>query len=251
MIALIPQFNFVTMEKSELTMRGIRREFAEGWLRVSRDSTAFLGLVLLVVTSTSTLVIATLLPKFSTNVLGVAPENIVFVLAPVVIGVFLGLRSVEFIADRSNKLITISVAFVFMAGSLIALGFVAQGAEVVRSADPVGLFNDEIAGDRGARILATILLANVYCFSLTVVMTMGRALLNERIPLRMQGRVFAAQAVLANLTAILPVLVAGVLADMVGVAPVLVGAGVLALLAALWSEARGSRAVAAEPAAGQ
>jgi hypothetical protein len=67
----------------------------------------------------------------------------------------------------------------------------------------------------------------------------------------MQGRVFAAQAVLANLTAIVPVLIASLLADAVGVAPVLVAAGVLALLAALWSEARGSRAVAVESAAGQ
>jgi MFS family permease len=250
MTTIIPQFNFVSTNKSELTLRAMRREFAIGWMRVSRDSTAFLGLILLVVASTSTLVVATLLPKFSTHVLGIAAENIVFVLAPVVLGVFLGLRSVEFFADHFNKLVTISAAYVLMAASLMALGFVPESARFISSLDPVGIFNESILGDRSARILATILYANVYCFALIVVMTMGRVLINERIPLQMQGRVFAAQAVLANLSAIAPVLVAGLLADAIGVAPVLVGAGVLALLAALWSEARGSRTVAAEPMPG-
>ena len=250
MITIIPQFNFTSAEKGDLSLNSVRREFAEGWLRVSRDSIAFLGLVLLVVTSTATLVVATLLPKFATSVLGIAPENIVFVLAPVVVGVVVGLRTVEFFADRFNKLVTISAAYVLMAGSLIALGFVPESARFLRDVDPLGLFNENLLGENSARMACTILYANLYCFALTVVMTMGRVLINERIPLQMQGRVFAAQAVLANLTAIVPVVAAGLLADAVGVAPVLVGAGVAALLAAVWSEARSSRAVAADPVAG-
>jgi hypothetical protein len=245
LLTVIPQFHFITTENGgSVSLRAMRRDFAEGWLRVSRDSTAFLGLVLLVVTSTSTLIVATLLPKFSTHVLDIAPENIVFVLAPVVIGVFAGLRSVEFIVDRFNKLVTISAAYLLMAASLIALGLVPASGGFIRAIDAVGLFDEGVLGDQGARILATMLYGNLYCFALTVVMTMGRVLINERIPLRMQGRVFAAQAVLGNLTAILPVLLAGLLADAVGVEPVLVCAGIGALLAAAWSQARSSRVIA-------
>ena len=72
---------------------------------------------------------------------------------------------------------------------------------------------------------------------------MGRVLLNERVPLAMQGRVFAAQAVLANLVAIVPVVLAGLVADASVCEPVLVCAGVGALLAAAWSQARSSRVV--------
>jgi MFS family permease len=249
LITVIPQFHFVTTEKrGEVSLRAVRRDFAEAWLRLSRDSTAFLGLVLLVATSTSTLVIATLLPKFATQVLRIQPENIVFVLAPSAIGVFVGLRSVEFISDRLNKLVTISAAYVLMAGSLIALGLVPASGDFIRSLDPAGIFRDSLLGERGARILATVIYANVFCFALTAVMTMGRVLINERIPIQMQGRVFAAQAVLANLTAILPVLLAGLLADALGVTSVLISAGVVALAAAVWSHARSSRVVApAEP----
>jgi hypothetical protein len=72
---------------------------------------------------------------------------------------------------------------------------------------------------------------------------MGRALINERVQLAMQGRVFAAQSILTNLVAIVPVLLAGLVADAIGVAPVLICAGIGAILAAAWSQARSSRVV--------
>jgi hypothetical protein len=90
----------------------------------------------------------------------------------------------------------------------------------------------------------TVVFGNFYGFALTVVLTMGRALLNERIPVAMQGRVFAAQSILSNLVAIVPVVLASLLADAIGVAPVLISAGVGALLAAAWSRARSSRTIA-------
>jgi len=244
LVTLIPQFHFVSAEASgEVTLRAMRREFAEGWLRLNRDPTAFLAVILLVVTSTSVLIIATLLPKFSVNVLGIAPENIVFVLAPVGVAVFCGLRSVEFLSARLNKLVTISAAYVLMAAALIALGLVPASASFLQSLDPLGSFSAGPLNDQTARILMTVFYGNVYGFSLTLVLTMGRVLINERIPLAMQGRVFAAQGVLTNLVAIAPVVLASLVADAAGVAPVLVCAGIGALLAAAWSQARSSRIV--------
>ena len=251
MMTVIPQFHFATTDKvGDVSLRTMRREFAQAWLHISRDSIAFLGLILLVATSVTTLIVATLLPRFATHVLGIAPENIVFVLAPIAIGVFLGLRSVELLVNRFNKLVTISVAYLLIAASLVALGLVPASASLIRLFDVPGVFGDAMLGERGARILATAVFANVYCFALTIILTMGRVLINERIPLQMQGRVFAAQTVLANLMAILPVVLAGLLADTIGVAPVLICTGIGALAAAAWSQARSSRAVAPEPVDG-
>jgi MFS family permease len=167
------------------------------------------------------------------------------VLAPVGFAVFLGLRSVEFLSDRFNKLVTISAAYGLMAAALIALGLVPSSAEFLRSLDPLGTFSAGLLDDRAARIAVTIFYANVYGFALTLVLTMGRVLLNERIPMAMQGRVFAAQSVLTNLVAIPPVILAGLVADALGVEPVLICAGILAILAAAWSQARSSRTVPA------
>jgi MFS family permease len=242
LITIIPQFHFMAEKGApKVTIRSARREFAESWIRLNRDPVAFLGLILLVVTGASTLIVATLLPKFSVYVLNVAPENIVFILAPVTIAVFLGLRSVEFLADHFNRLAMISGAYVLMAAALMALGLVPASADLLESIDPTGILST--IGGSAPRIAVTIIYANIYAFALTIVLTMGRTLLNERVPREMQGRVFAAQTVLANLVAIAPVVLAGLLADAVGVEPVLVGAGIAALLAAAWSHARSSRVV--------
>jgi MFS family permease len=244
MICVIPQFHFTSTDGlKKVSIKSARREFANSWQSLSRDSTAFLGMILLVVTSASSLIVATLMPKFSVHILHIAPENIVFVLAPAAIAVFIGLRSVEVLADRFNRLATIAGAYTLMAASLIALGLVPAAADVIRSADPTGIFH--LLGGVSARIFVTIVFANVYAFGLTIVLTMGKVLLNERVPIEMQGRVFAAQTVLANLVAIVPVVAAGFLADAIGVEPVLVAAGVGAVLAALWSQARSSRVVPA------
>jgi predicted MFS family arabinose efflux permease len=250
LVTVIPQFHFAsTDEGRDLSLRSIRREFAQSWLFLSRDSVAFLALILLVVTSISTLIIATMLPKFSIQVLQIEPENIVFVLAPAGFAIFIGLRSVEQLSDRFNKLITISGAYGLMAASLIALGFVPESADLMRSFDPVGIFSDGRLDERAARIIMTILYANLYGFSLTIVLTMGRALINERVPWEMQGRVFAAQSVLSNLCAIIPVVLAGLVADTIGVQPVLIAAGVGAILTAIWSQMRSSRVPSPEPSA--
>jgi MFS family permease len=244
MVTIIPQFHFASTEDTrEMSMRAVRREFATSWLHLCRDATAFLALILLVVTTISTLIVATMMPKFSIQVLHLEPENIVFVLAPVGIAIFLGLRSVEYLSDRFNKLVTISAGYGLMAASLIALGFVPAVANWLQSIDPTGVFGADALGIKGARIAVTIAFGNVYGFALTVVLTMGRALLNERVPVAMQGRVFAAQSILSNLVAIVPVVLASLAADAIGVAPVLICAGVGALLAAAWSRARSSRTV--------
>ncbi len=248
LITVIPQFHFASTEDARgLSLRSIRREFAESWLFLSRDSAAFLALVLLVVTSISTLILATMLPKFSLQVLDIEPENIVFVLAPVGVAIFLGLRSVEYLSDRFNKLVTISAAYGLMAASLIAMGLVVSSADLLQSFDPLGLFSSGPMNEKAARVTMTVLYANLYGFSLTIVLTMGRALINERVPWEMQGRVFAAQSVLTNLCAILPVVLAGILADTIGVQPVLICAGIGAILAAIWSQARSSRVPSPEP----
>ncbi len=248
LITVIPQFHFASTEDARgLSLRSIRREFAESWLFLSRDSTAFLALVLLVVTSISTLILATMLPKFSLQVLDIEPENIVFVLAPVGVAIFLSLRSVEYLSDRFNKLVTISAAYGLMAASLIAMGLVVSSADLLQSFDPLGLFSSGPMNEKAARVTMTVLYANLYGFALTIVLTMGRALINERVPWEMQGRVFAAQSVLTNLYAILPVVLAGILADTIGVQPVLICAGIGAILAAIWSQARSSRVPSPEP----
>ena len=66
--------------------------------------------------------------------------------------------------------------------------------------------------------------------------------------MEMQGRVFAAQAVLSNLASIIPLLLAGALADWFGVRPVLITVAVVMSLFVLWTTLRAR--IAPSPAGG-
>jgi hypothetical protein len=90
----------------------------------------------------------------------------------VTIAVFLGLRSVEFLADHFNRLAMISGAYVLMAAALMALGLVPASADVLESIDPTGILS--AIGGSAPRIAVTIIYANIYAFALTLVLTMGR-----------------------------------------------------------------------------
>jgi MFS family permease len=71
-------------------------------------------------------------------------------------------------------------------------------------------------------------------FAYSLVGVVGRAIINERIPLEMQGRVFAAVNVLTNLSSVAPLLVAGALADLLGVRPVILMVCVLVSAFIVW-----------------
>ena len=58
-------------------------------------------------------------------------------------------------------------------------------------------------------------------FTYALVNAPAQTVLHERAPAEMRGRVFAAQVVLANAVGILPLIVAGSVADIFGVSPVL------------------------------
>ena len=81
--------------------------------------------------------------------------------------------------------------------------------------------------------MMTLGFAGLAGFAYSVVNVGGRSLLNERVPVPMQGRVFAAQMVLSNLASIVPLLLAGALADWWGVSPVLIVMAVAVLVIAL------------------
>ncbi len=85
----------------------------------------------------------------------------------------------------------------------------------------------------GGALLALILVFPLG-FAFAVVSVAGQTVLNDRIPLHLQGRAGATQAAMAAVASSLPVLAAGALADVVGVIWVMAllsgGIGVVAVM---------------------
>jgi Na+/melibiose symporter-like transporter len=216
------------------TFRGVRAEFAEGWQILRQDRTAYMAMILLVLGSTSLLVTASLAPRFADQVLGISTENAIYVFAPAVVGVVLGLRVVDWLTQQVSKSWVVTAGFILVVLSMVAMAMVRQSAHLLENQNPVGLFSPGPFGTTAARVMVTMVFAGLTGFAYSVVNVAGRSLLNERVPVPVQGRVFAAQTVLSNLASIVPLLLAGALADWWGVGPVLIVVAAAILVVALW-----------------
>jgi MFS family permease len=199
--------------------------FVLGYVRT--DRLIAWGVVQWTLGATLALVVATLAPTFVVTVLGVRAEDSVFVLAPAGIGAVLGSALLSRWGDRWPRRRLIEGALMMM-GVLIAAmalaavlwqraGWITQG-----TADPTTV---------GAKaLIATVmLLAMLAGFAFVAVIVPAQTLLQERALPEVRGRLFAVQMVVGNVASILPLLVLGELADLIGVGRALLLVGVVVL----------------------
>ncbi len=227
---------------------GVRLQFARAWQTLRRDAPSYLALIISVVGAATLLVGVTVLPRYAKEELGVAPDNIVFIFAPGGIGIFLGLRSVNALSRFIGKTRALALGFAFFVLSLLAFGFVVNEANSLQNWNPLGIAHPGPVNGTGARIAVTMIAAILAGFGSSLLNVASRAIINERIPLEMQGRVFAAQNVLVNVASVAPLLVAGALAELIGVRPVLVGTAVAITLVVGWAAMRARSVPAATEA---
>ncbi len=221
-----------------MSIEDTRERFAQAWHRLTMDSVSYISIVIVVLTNTTGLIVMTLLPRYSTNVLGVNSENVIFVVAPAVIGIWLALTLVRRLSSRVSPAWSVGGSFAALVAGVLLLAFVAPAGDALRAANPLGLFDPGPFGQTAARIMITSVLGAGIAFAFTFVNIVGRSIVNERIPREMQGRVLAAQTVLINLASIPPILLTGLMADIVGVSPVFFLIAITAALLAMYYAAR-------------
>lgn len=217
----------------EVTVEETRERFAEAWHQLTKDSVAYISVVILVLANTTGLVVATLLPRYADRVLGVSAENVIFVAAPAAIGIWLAMRVVGMVSNRYSPWWTVGGSFAAMVAGVAMLAFVGPLGDGLEDLNPLGAFDPGPFGDTTARILVAAVIGAVLAFMFTFVNIVARTIVNERIPRDMQGRILAAQSVLTNMASIPPILLTGLLADVIGPSPVFFlvagSCGVLAL----------------------
>jgi len=241
----VATFNFLLIQglrgpvsTVDMTIEDAREKFAQAWTRLSLDSVSYVSTVIVVLSSTTGLVVITLLPRFATQVLGVSAENAVFVITPAAAGVWLALRFVRRMSGRVSPWWSIGGSFGALIVCVALLSFVRPIGSTLVTWNILGLFDPGPLGEGTARIMITMVLAAALAFAFTFVNVIGRSIVNERIPIEMQGRVFAGQAVLTNLASIPPILLTGFLADVIGVPPVFFFVAILCAMSALFFSAR-------------
>jgi MFS family permease len=191
--------------------RDLRKDFQAGLRTITQDRLLRLVAIQATVAATLLLVLLSLVPGLVSRHLGLASENMPFVLLPGGLGFVLG----AVILSRSEG--TLSTP------AWIATGLTGFGVSV-------GLL--ALLSGQGSLWLILPLIFGMGV-ALALVIITARVVLQERPPSDMRGRVIAAQLALANAVALVPLMLGGSLADRMGIRPVMGILGLVALFAGI------------------
>jgi MFS family permease len=226
-------------------------EYAHTLRTLRGDPVATLALIHYATGSSLVLLFAVLVPRYMQAVLEVSPDKAVTIFAPVGVGAIVGLRALPWIAARLGKNRTVIAGLCGLALCLLALGLIEPLAALLKRTENLNPFGEQRAGGLSILVLLTMGFAGPLGFTYALVNAPAQTVLHERAIPEMRGRVFAAQVVLANAVGILPLIVAGSVADILGVSPVIFAiAAVMATIAgvSIYLEAKWSTGVRPPPA---
>jgi hypothetical protein len=192
-----------------------------GWRQMRADSAVMHAAIELTLITTAIIILSGLIPAYIEDVLGLPVDIGAVILMPAALGVVFGLRIAAFLAHRVPHAALSSVGFVAFVVLLGMLSIVNQTASFLGGFGALAWLNSVQAGqfDGGGVIAMTIMFPLGFAFATVTVA--AQTILNDRVPLHLQGRVGSTQAAMSAICASLPVLAAGALADIAGVAPVI------------------------------
>jgi MFS family permease len=222
-----------------------------GWRAIQRDPAVRQAVIELTLISTAITILGGLIPTYIQDVLDMPVDLGALILSPAAVGIALGLRVASFLARRLPHAVLSTTGFVVFVVMLFGLAFVDPASRFLSGYGAFEWLDSvDVGGFDGGGVLAmTFSLPMGFAFATVTVA--ANTVMNDRVPLQLQGRVQAAQAAMAALVAAGPVLVAGLLADLLTVVPVIAGVSVaLALTAFLNQRALNRKAAAAAPAPG-
>jgi len=192
-----------------------------GWRAMRRDRIVFKAAIELTLITMMLIILGGLIPTYIRDVLELPFEIGALILTPAAVGVIGGLRIAGFLAHRLPHAFLSSIGFAAFTGLLLALAFVNEEATFLGGYGAFDWLNDVHIGNFDGGALLAMALVLPLGFAYAIVSVTAQTVVNDRVPLALQGRVVATQGVMAALAASLPVLGAGALGDWLGVQPVI------------------------------
>jgi hypothetical protein len=205
----------------EEAIRGVWQDVQAIWQFVFRDRVIALTMVQWTIGAILGLVVATLVPGFAERLLHVRAEDAVFVMAPAGIGMVAGTALLNRWGERFAKHFLTNVGLFTVAACLALTGGLAFVTTAITGGNPP-LMDIPTLGRVSVLVPAIMGLALVAGFGFVAIMVPAQTFLQERAPVDLRGRVFAVQLMLSNFASIVPLLLLGGLADVIGVDKTLV-----------------------------
>lgn len=215
-------------------IRGVWHDVRDIWHFVFRDRIVALAMVQWTIGAILGLVVATLVPGFGERLLHVGAEDAVFVMAPAGIGMVAGTAILNRWGDRIEKHFLSNTGLFTVAACLGLTGGLALVMSLLTGGNPP-LMNMPTLGEVSVLVPPVMALALIAGFGFVAIMVPSQTFLQERAPVELRGRVFAVQLMLSNFASIVPLLLLGGLADVIGVDRTLLLIGVLIAVAGMIS----------------
>lgn len=205
---------------------GIVEAMREGFRILRSNRRAYLAIVYVITAGALAKMLVVLLPQYTRDVLGISTEDTVFVAAPAAIGAGLGLVLVPPLARLFGAWRVAALGFALFVAGLMGLGLVVYVRDFIDSHLDFGISFVEREVGVSSVITVTMLLAIPLGFAFSLVSVAARVVLNEQAPPEAQGRVFAVQSALGDFLSLLPLLLIGAIADVVGVRATLLASAI-------------------------
>jgi MFS family permease len=224
--------DFTAAEEARTQDPGFIEVVKEGFRILRTNRMAYLAIVYLTTSFSLLKVLVVLLPKYTEDVLDIRAEDAVFVAAPAALGAGLGLALVPLASRLFGAWRVVAAGFIIFLLCLIGMGMVVYVRDFIQTHLDLGItFAEEQVGVSSV-ITVSMILAVPIGFAFSLVSVGARVVLNRQAPPRAQGRVFAVQMAVGDVLSLAPLLVIGVMADVVGVRGTLLASALAAMLAA-------------------
>lgn len=219
-----------------------RKALLAGWRTVRSDQLAYEALTTDVLVGIGMSSLVVIMPVYLERVLGTAKENTVFVFAPAALGLVVGLRVAPRLGAAIGARRAATLALGCFAATIAAFGFVEGLHGVIeRARFPINAVGDAVG--LSPLVMIAMALSIPAGLASAVVGVTTRSVLLSRIPPAARGQVIATQNLMGNLAALVPTLLTGIAADLIGVEPIAVVIAMVIVGGALYA-----RTVARRPA---
>lgn len=223
---------FARAEEATARAPGLSDSMNEGFRILRTDRHAYLAIVYLVTSLSLLKVIVILLPKYTEDVLKISTEDSIYIAAPAAIGAGLGLVMAPPMSRLLSAWRVVAFGFALFLLGLVGLGLVVYVRDFIQSNLDLGISFVEDEVGVSSVITVSMMLAVPLGFAFSLVSVAARVVMNERARPEVQGRVFAVQMALGELLSLVPLLVVGIVADVVGVRATLLASALSAIAAA-------------------
>lgn len=203
--------------------RLVLRELREGWAFLRSDAATTRVMIQLALAWSLSGITAAIAPGYATTVLGLNEEDAFFLVLPAGVGVVLGSLIIGHYGWRVRREVLIAAGFLGIGAAVVLL---ATAGRIIGNLLALLPWLTTIHPAISAMLVAVMALSALLGFSNATAVIPANTILQERTPDALRGRVFSVLNALGNVGSTAPVLLVGILADLVGVRWLMIAIGV-------------------------